>query len=101
MTEIKDPEIIGEIEIDLNQHDVLLVARFQRPVLMIDGNIIAGLSAFKINHTLEKTTAVVTLNEWIKESDYPFNDFAILQKLYEVGRPKLTVREAMIERVRK
>lgn len=98
MEEVKSPKNIGDIEIDLEQHDVLLIARNQRPILMIDGNIIGGLSAFKIHHTIEKTTATVRLNEWIYENPIPFNDFPTLQKLYEVGRPRLSVREAILER---
>ncbi|MCD3563877.1 hypothetical protein, partial [Streptococcus equi] len=87
---LKSPKVIGEIEIDLEQHDVLLTARGNRPpLLMIDGIMLGGVSKVIIINELSESCAIVSLNEYIKENLFPFDDFESLQRLFQKGHQKL------------
>ncbi|HEK9133829.1 TPA: hypothetical protein SUY24_001569 [Streptococcus equi subsp. equi] len=96
---LKSPKVIGEIEIDLEQHDVLLTARGSRPpLLMIDGIMLGGVSKVIIINELSESCAIVSLNEYIKENLFPFDDFESLQRLFQKGHQKLSVRELCLEK---
>lgn len=96
---LKSPEVIGDIEIDLEQHDVLLTARGNRPpLLMIDGIMLGGVSKVIIINELSESCAIVSLNEYIKENLFPFDDFESLQRLFQKGHQKLSVRELCLEK---
>ncbi|HEK9074007.1 TPA: hypothetical protein TU642_001452 [Streptococcus equi subsp. equi] len=96
---LKSPKVIGEIEIDLEQHDVLLTARGNRPpLLMIDGIMLGGVSKVIIINELSESCAIVSLNEYIKENLFPFDDFESLQRLFQKGHQKLSVRELCLEK---
>lgn len=94
---LKDPQVVGVLEVDLRQHDVSLLVREARPVLLLDGNIVGGHSDIKMIHGVTKTTVKITFTEWISQNPYPFNDFQLLQKLFQVGQSSLSVREMMLE----
>ncbi|MFP7775530.1 hypothetical protein [Streptococcus dysgalactiae] len=96
---LKSPKVIGVIEIDLEQHDVLLTARGNRPpLLMIDGIMLGGVSKVIITNELSGPCAIVSLNEYIKENLFPFDDFESLQRLFQKGHQKLSVRELCLEK---
>lgn len=93
----KIPEIIGDIEIDLEQHDVLLTARFDRPALFIDGNLVYGVEAVQVSDISSRTRVVVTFNELISSGAFPLNNFNVLQTWLSDNPEKLSLRDIAIK----
>ncbi|WP_237665708.1 hypothetical protein, partial [Streptococcus equi] len=68
------------------------------PLLMIDGIMLGGVSKVIIINELSESCAIVSLNEYIKENLFPFDDFESLQRLFQKGHQKLSVRELCLEK---
>lgn len=99
MNELKIPEIIGDIEIDLNQHEVLMVMRGNRPpMLVVSGNLLNGISQVVATSRLFENRVTVTFNEYINSNPFPYDDFDVLQTLLSENPKKLSARDIVIEK---
>ncbi|MCO8241137.1 hypothetical protein NKE68_04150 [Streptococcus suis] len=98
MEQLKNSDIIGDIKIDLDQFDVLVTARKNRPIVAIDGIPIYGVCAVSMIHNDSGTVVTLSFNDWIKSNPEPLNDLEGLRRLFETNPDGLSVRGLLIKR---
>lgn len=72
------------VVVNMNNHDVAILARKNYPVVFVDGMFIQGVvqAAFENNKTDDVCRVSLTLDEQIQENVYPLNDINLLRKLF-------------------
>lgn len=71
------------IAINTSEHDVLLMARKNHPLVFVDGMFLDGVERVEfINHFLESCEVVLTFNDRVGDNPFPLNDISLLEKLF-------------------
>lgn len=90
-----------EIEINMQHHDLVLLARKNYPIILVDGVPLNGVEKIEYTHNdfWENCCVKLTFNENIESNPIPFDDINLLKRLY-TSSDRITVQDALIEKYR-
>lgn len=88
-----------EIEINMQHHDLVLLARKNYPTILVDGVPLNGVEKIEFTHSdfWENCCVKLTFNENIKSNPIPFDDINLLKRLY-TSPDRITVQDALKEK---
>lgn len=88
-----------EIEINMQYHDLMLLARKSYPITLVDGILLKGVEKieFTQNDFWENCCVKLIFNENVESNPIPYNDINLLKRLY-TSPDRITVRDALKEK---
>lgn len=88
-----------EIEINMQHHDLVLLARKNYPIILVDGVPLNGVEKLEFTHNgfWENCCVKLTFNENVESNPIPYDDINLLKRLY-TSPDGITVRDALIEK---
>ena len=87
------------ISVNTSEHDVLLTARKNYPIILVDGIPLNGVEKIEFTHNdfWENCCVKLIFNENVESNPIPYNDINLLKRLY-TSPDSITVRDALKEK---
>lgn len=88
-----------EIEINMQHHDLVLLARKNHPAVFVDGMFIDGVERVEfINHFADKDCEVIlTFNDRIENNPFPLDEVSLLEKLFGQASNGQSLRDIALQ----
>ena len=88
-----------EIEINMQHHDLVLLARKNYPIILVDGVPLNGVEKIKFTHNgfWENCSVKLIFNENVESNPIPYDDINLLKRLY-TSPDRITVQDALKEK---
>lgn len=87
------------IEINMQHHDLVLLARKNYPAILVDGIQLNGVEKIEFTHNdfLENCCVKLIFNENVESNAVPYNDINLLKRLY-TSPDRITVQDVLKEK---
>lgn len=88
-----------EIEINMQHHDLVLLARKNHPAVFVDGMFLDGVERVEfINHFENKDCEVLlTFNDRIENNPFPLDEVSLLEKLFGQASNGQSLRDIALQ----
>ena len=88
-----------EIEINMQHHDLVLLARKNHPAVFVDGMFLDGVERVEfINHFADKDCEVLlTFNDRIENNPFPLDEVSLLEKLFGQASNGQSLRDIALQ----
>lgn len=88
-----------EIEINMQHHDLVLLARKNHPAVFVDGMFLDGVERVEfINHFSDKDCEVIlTFNDRIENNPFPLDEVSLLEKLFGQASNGQSLRDIALQ----
>ena len=88
-----------EIEINMQHHDIVLLARKNYPTILVDGVRLNGVEKIEFIHNgyWENCSVKLIFNENVENNSIPYNDISLLKRLY-TSPNRITVKDVLKEK---
>lgn len=87
------------IEINMQHHDLVVLARKNYPIILVDGVLLNGVEKIEFIHNgyWENCSVKLIFNENVESNPIPYNDINLLKRLY-TSPDRITVQDALKEK---
>ena len=87
------------VSVKTSDHDVLLMARKNHPLVFVDGMFLDGVERVEfINHFADEDCEVIlTFNDGIDNNPFPLNELSLLEKLFGQASNGQSLRDIALQ----